>query len=88
MLTGPVGVSPRVVDCDPIVIVTFPGGDWPALQPMEDTVAVTDTGSPGREGLGEEATSSTTGPPLAARTTIVGLVAVNLPLPPMRPPAN
>lgn len=86
VLTGPVGDNPRFVDCDPIEMVTLPGGDWPALHPIEETVAVMATSSPGWEGLGDDVTEMITGPPAAARTTTVLLVILKLP--PMRVPVK
>ncbi|MNT78449.1 hypothetical protein D3C72_2176890 [compost metagenome] len=66
-------------------MLTLPGGDWPALQPMEETVAVTSTSWPGKDGLGEDVTDRTTGPPATARTTSVLLVKLKE-CPPTRVP--
>ncbi|WP_246659422.1 MULTISPECIES: hypothetical protein [Rhizobium/Agrobacterium group] len=85
-LTGPVGDRPRFADCEPMEMLTLPEGDWPALQPIEETVAVTATSCPGNEGFGDDVTEMTTGPPWAARTTTVLLVMLKLP--PTRVPVN
>ena len=86
-LTGPVGARPRLADWEPTEMLTLPGGDWPALQPMEETVAVTSTSWPGKDGLGEDVTDRTTGPPATARTTSVLLVKLKE-CPPTRVPGN